>query len=111
MSQPIISPEERFAEIAEVLLESPGVSQSVKKGFGSFGLMIGGKLFAMHRNGELLLKLPKTRVNALVARGVGERFDWGQGRPMNEWVAVKSTGAADWLALASDAMNFVAAKL
>lgn len=111
MSQPVVSSEERYARIAETLLGLPGVSQSTKKGFASSGLMIGGKLFAVLRTGELLLKLPARRVETLIASGDGRRFDPGHGRAMKEWVTVKPTAGEDWLALASEAMRFVSAQI
>jgi hypothetical protein len=104
----VIDPARRYAKIVETLLRSREISQSAKKGFGFSGLMVGGKLFAILRKDELLLKLPRPRVDALIASGDGKRFDPGHGRPMKEWVTVKPGSAADWLALAREAMAFVA---
>ena len=41
-------------------------------------------------SGEFVVKLPKGRVDALVASGAGERFDANRGRPMKEWLEVRS---------------------
>lgn len=104
-----LAPEERYARIVAALLGSPDVSQSTQKGFGASGLMIRGKLFATLRRDELLLKLPKARVATLIATGNGKPFDRGQGRPMKEWLTVPQHSQEDWLALAREAMAFVAA--
>lgn len=50
--------------------------------FGSSGLKVGGKVFAMVVKGKLVVKLPKERVDGLVASGTGEYFDPGHGRLM-----------------------------
>jgi len=62
MSHPPITPEERFATIVEELLSNPGVTPpSDGKGFGSSGLKIQNKIFAMLVRDELVVKLPKPR--------------------------------------------------
>jgi hypothetical protein len=53
--------------------------------FGASGLNVGGKLFAMLDGGELVVKLPRQRVEELVAAGTGQPFDPGHGRLMKEW--------------------------
>ncbi|MGI8552752.1 MAG: hypothetical protein ACR2PL_18485 [Dehalococcoidia bacterium] len=57
-----------------------------------------------------MVKLPRQRVDALIAAGEGERFDPGHGRLMKEWVAIEPSSAEAWLPLAREAMPFVAAK-
>jgi hypothetical protein len=115
MSHPPITPEERFATIIEALLSHPDVtppedgSQS-KKRFGSSGLRIQNKIFAMLVKGKLVVKLPRPRVDALITSGEGERFDPGHGRPMKEWVAVEPTSEEGWLDLSREAMEFVASQ-
>ena len=54
-----------------------------------------------------MVKLPKGRVDALVASGAGERFDANRGRPMKEWLEVRSGSAQAWLELAREALEFV----
>ena len=78
------------------------------KGFGSTGqLKVNGKIFAMLVRGELVLKLPRDRVDALVVSGEGRHFDAGKGRPMREWLALSPTSRIPWLALAREGMAFV----
>jgi predicted HAD superfamily Cof-like phosphohydrolase len=74
--------------------------------FASDGLKVDDKIFAMLVRGNLVAKLPRARVDALVAARQGERFDPGHGRLMKEWVVV-APGAGDWLALAREARAFV----
>jgi TfoX/Sxy family transcriptional regulator of competence genes len=74
--------------------------------FGSNGLKVGGRLFVLFTQGTLVVKLPKDRVAALVASGVGKPFDPGHGRLMKEWLAVTST-KAPWTDLAKEAHRFV----
>jgi TfoX/Sxy family transcriptional regulator of competence genes len=80
------------------------------RGFGSTGqLKVDGKIFAMLVRGELVLKLPRDRVQALVDSGHGEHFDAGKGKPMREWLALSPSYRKPWLALADEAMAFVSA--
>lgn len=100
------SAEERFASIAEVELGAPGVTGGT--GFGrSEGLRISGKIFAMLVKGELVVKLPKDRVEELSASRVGHRFDPGHGRLMKEWLAVSTEAGRRWPALVEEAREFV----
>ena len=109
MSRPAITPEERYASLVEELLGTSEATQSGKKGFGSSALWVRGKIFAMLYNDKLVVKLPTSRVDALIASGEGDRFEGGRGRPMKEWVALEPT-CEEWLPLAKEAMEFVASK-
>jgi len=96
-----------FLRVADAFAGDRQVSLGGKKGFGSGALKVNGKIFAMMSSkGELVVKLPKERVDELVASGKGERFDPGHGRVMKEWVVV-GTGARNWVELASTACEFV----
>jgi len=113
MSIPPSPSEERFAKIVDDLLHSPEVTfgSSERKNFGSSALKIQGKIFAMiSSKGKFVVKLPRQRVDTLVAAGDGERFDPGHGRLMKEWVAFDPTSEIEWLPLAKEAMDFVASK-
>jgi len=59
--------------------------------------------------GGFVVKLPKARVDALVALGLGSRFEPARGRVMKEWLVVDPASAEDWLSLAQEAMKFVRA--
>lgn len=107
---PTPTPEERYGRVEEALLGDPGVTRSEKRGFGSSGLGVAGKLFVMLVKDELVVKLPRRRVDALVDAGHGGRFEPGPGRVMKEWLTVPPESASDWLPLAREAKEFVAAK-
>jgi len=115
-SHPPVTPEERFATIVEALLSNPDITPpsdgpQSKKGFGSSGLRINNKIFAMLVKDKLVVKLPKPRVDALIASGKGERFDpRHDGRLMKEWVSVAQTSEEEWLDLSREAMEFVASQ-
>jgi hypothetical protein len=101
--------EERFEQLAAVLLAQPDVEQGT--GFGSApGLRIKGKIFAMLVKGELVVKLPKDRVDELVSSGAGAQFDPGHGRLMKEWVSVPPDSTEDWERLAGEALRFVGSR-
>lgn len=77
--------------------------------FGSSALKVNGKIFAMVMRGDLVVKLPKRRVDELVAGGMGRRFGPGRGRVMKEWIAVAVNDARVWHELAHEARQYVAA--
>jgi hypothetical protein len=87
-----------FADQRDVRLSKMFTSSSV--------LNVNGKIFAMCRKGELVVKLPKERVDELVARRKGQRFDPGRGRTMKEWIVVPP-GKEDWLRIAKEGYEFV----
>lgn len=109
------TPEERFAMIIGELLHYPDVTPPSdglqKKGFGSSELKVHNKIFAMLVRGKLVVKLPKSRVDGLVATGDGQRFDpRHDGRLMKEWIVLETASVEQWLMLAKEAMEFVATK-
>ncbi len=113
MSQPPITPEDRYASLVDALLGDADVTlgSQGKKGFGSSALQVNGKIFAMLSNGRLVVKLPRRRVDALIAAGKGERFDpRHDGRLMKEWLVVEPTSSEGWLPLTREAMEFVASR-
>ena len=106
-------PDPRIAKLVEVFRADPklravaetfdasSASRQPRK-FGSNGLKVDGKLFALFTQGTLVVKLPKERVAALVAKGDGKPFDPGHGRLMKEWLTVVSPKLS-WTALAKEA--------
>ncbi|MGH8461641.1 MAG: hypothetical protein ACRESS_08555 [Stenotrophobium sp.] len=104
-------PQQHYAAVAKTLLAEPGVTLGApgKRGFGSGALQVNHKIFAMlSSQGRFVVKLPRVRVDALVANGSGDRFDPGHGRLMKEWFVAGA--GADWLQLAHEALRYVAAK-
>ncbi len=100
------TPEQIWKAIADAELTTQGVSGGT--GFGrSEGLRIRNKIYAMLVKGELVLKLPKERVDALLDAGVGQRFDPGHGRMMKEWLSVPPSASRRWKSLVAEAKAFV----
>ena len=105
-------PEALFAELVSRFSALPSVTPPTGEGartFGASALKTDGKIFAMLANGELVVKLPRQRVDELVASGAGRPFDSGRGRIMKEWVTVAPDHGDSWAALAEEAREFVAA--
>ncbi len=102
------SPEERFEKLVFVLSQIDGVTPpDSSRGFGSHALRIRKKIFAMVVRGRLVVKLPKSRVDALVDSGQGTRFDANKGTPMKEWLSLDPASPVDWEELAREALAFV----
>jgi len=103
-----MTPEERFDSLIDELLGTDGVTPpSPGRGFGSSALRIQNKIFAMLVRGRLVVKLPKTRVDELVAAGDGDHFDANKGKPMKEWLSLDPGSALGWSPLAREALEFV----
>ena len=98
---------EVFERAAAPVRSLRGVSQGT--GFGSSaGLRTHGKIFAfVSRDGDLVVKLPRAVVDALVARGHAQRFDPGHGRRMNEWAAIDIAHRRTWTRRIGEAKAFV----
>jgi len=99
--------EERFAALVESFAGTPGVTVPGGRGFGSGALTVDGSIFAMLVDGAVVLKLPGSRVQDMVATGAGEPFAKGQGRAMREWVRVTASDAGTDAALAREALEHV----
>jgi hypothetical protein len=97
--------EDAWVRIEESELTIAGVTPGT--GFGkAVGLRISGKIFAFPKNGELILKLPSSRVAELIESGAGR--PWGPGaKVMKEWVAVAGAASEVWAPLVAEARTFV----
>ena len=100
-------PADFFHEISAATLDHPGVSTGTMMGFPC--LRVSGAFFAScdHRSGELIVKLPRHRVEQLIASGVGKPFA-PAGRTFREWVLIDGRDEARWVALIEEAREFVA---
>src|SRR5579863_8162496 len=68
--------DQKFAKVVAAFTGNDRVTYGGGTGFGSGALKTDGKIFAMiSSKGVFVVKLPKARVDALVAKGAGERFD------------------------------------
>ena len=107
------TPAQRYAAIVKAVANKGGVTYSDDgKGFGASALKFDNRIFAMLASGEeFVVKLPRQRVDALVAAGAGERFDPRRnGKLMKEWLVVRRGLEDRWLPLAEEALEFVASK-
>ena len=95
-----------FDELCRSWLLRPSISRSTMMGFPC--LRVDGQFFAsVHRDGgQLIVKLPRGRVEQLVAVGLGEHFA-PNGRVFREWVAVPLTRRDTWAARVDEAHRFV----
>ena len=115
MTESLSNPDEKFAVLVAVFRTNTAVTlpdQSVgsKKAFGSNGLKVNGKIFAMLTSKGLVVKIPAQRVDELVASGDGQQFDPGHGRLMKEWLQLNPNSQIDWSLLATEALHFVGAR-
>ena len=101
--------EARFATLVEQFAGHPGVElpTASRRRFGSDALKVNGSIFAMVTGGHLVVKLPRQRVDSLIAAGTGAPFDAGKGRPMKEWLSVTADDDETWAGLAAEALEFV----
>ena len=95
-----------WASIVQKMLKHLGVTHA--KMFGVSGIKIGGKMFAMSVKGELIVKLPKGRVDSLLASKKGKHFYhlFDKNLVMKEWVAIGQKNKRDWNKLAQEAKDF-----
>ncbi|HEX6488250.1 MAG TPA: hypothetical protein VF137_05160 [Candidatus Dormibacteraeota bacterium] len=104
-----VTPEARYTALTQQMEGLEDVTHLPEgRGFGSSGqLKVRGRIFAMLVRGELVLKLPRDRVEDLVATGQGRYFDAGKGKPMREWFVLSPESAVRWAPLAEEALVFV----
>jgi hypothetical protein len=111
-----MNPQERFALLVEAFRSLPDITppshgpQSSQQ-FGASALKVKQSIFAMLVDGKLVLKLPRQRVEELVAAAAGVHYDpRHDGRLMKEWIIIGPTADDAWLDLAREAMQFVASR-
>jgi len=98
-------PTEGFAQIVTRLASEPGIQQGT--GFSADpGLRADGKLFAMLRDSELVLRLAATHADQLVrSRRAARFYPLGHAR-LAQWVAVPASQAEIWLQTTEDALAY-----
>ena len=104
-----MTPDTKYGQLVSKFIRRSGVTSIAEgKGFGSTGqLKVNGRIFAMLVRGELVLKLPRSRVDELVKQEEGLRFDAGKGKPMREWFVLSPASKVPWLPMAREAFDFV----
>ena len=95
-----------FWNLAGPLLTSEVVTEGSLMGFPC--LHVGGEFFATcdHLTGELIVKLSKDRVRALIETGVGQPFA-PAGRVFSQWVLIPERDGGVWSDLMAEAQTFV----
>lgn len=99
-----MSPREVYDALVDGFLLRQGVA--LGRSLNNETLTVGGKIFAFLKGDELVLKLPRAQVVALLEAGDGEAFTAG-GRTMREWAAVPWTTRERWEALMEQAYAYV----
>jgi len=101
------SDEERFWALADPLLqENPDVTRSTMMGLPC--LRVNGAFFAScdRNTGALLVKLPASTVDELIAAGTANPFA-PAGRRFREWAAIATSRHRDWATRLDAALMFV----
>jgi hypothetical protein len=99
--------QERYEDLVDEFMAVEGVTPPEGgSGFGRGALRYRRKIFAMFVRGQLVLKLPRQRVDELVAAGHGIRFDANKGTPMKEWCSLDPQSALPWPPLALEALEY-----
>jgi hypothetical protein len=102
-----MTPDDRFEELVGELIQLDDVSPPAGgRRFGSHALRRNGRIFAMLVRDCLVVKLPRARVDELVAAGEGVRFDANKGTPMKEWFALAADSELSWSDLSREALAF-----
>src|SRR5262249_6909908 len=96
------SVEDAFEAAVAPQLADPRVTRGRKQP----GCEVDGKVFAMVSTGQLVVKLPRARVEALTASGTGGPLRMGA-RVMKEWFALASGRDGEFPALVDEARRFV----
>jgi hypothetical protein len=96
----------RLLAISKVFADEPRVS--LGRLFSAIGLKVDNKIFAMVVRGSLVVKLPRSRVDELVAAKAGRRFEPGPGHVMKEWISMTAP-KPDAVTLGREAFAYVSA--
>jgi len=94
-----------FWEVSAAVLDHGNVAAGTMMGLPC--LRVSGAFFAScdHRTGDLIVKLPRRRVQELIAAGTGKPFA-PAGRTFREWVVVGDRDPARWADLIDEARAF-----
>ena len=95
-----------FWKIAEEMYSDSSVKEGTMMGFKC--LRADGAFFATfdHRSGDLIVKLPRERVQSLIAEKIGQPFA-PAGRVFREWAGIPNRDPKLWRVLLSEAKSFV----
>ncbi|MEU4497534.1 MmcQ/YjbR family DNA-binding protein [Streptomyces sp. NPDC023998] len=95
-----------FTDISAPALAHPDVATGTMMGFPC--LRVAGAFFAScdPHTGDLVVKLPRERVEELITAGIGKPFA-PAGRTFREWVLIDDRDEARWTELIDEALLFV----
>lgn len=99
---------ERFWEMAEPLLASGRVVEGTMMGHQCLRSAVNDAFVATveRRTGRPVVKLPRDRVDALIADGTAAAFA-PAGRVFGEWAAIVTDDDTVWRALLDESIDFV----
>ncbi|NUP46847.1 MAG: hypothetical protein HOW97_05960 [Catenulispora sp.] len=102
-------PTDFFRATSAVALAHADVTTGTMMGFPC--LRRAGAFFAScdHRSGDLIVKLPRNRVEQLITAGVGRPFA-PAGRTFREWVLIDDRDKTHWTELIDEARAFAGGK-
>ncbi|WP_194905915.1 hypothetical protein [Catenulispora rubra] len=102
-------PTDFFREASVAALANPDVTTGTMMGFPC--LRRAGAFFAScdHRTGDLIVRLPRDRVEELITAGVGKPFA-PAGRTFREWVLIDDRDEIHWAELIDEARVFAGGK-
>lgn len=102
-------PTDFFWDVSAAAMAHSDVDTGTMMGFPC--LRVSGAFFAScdHRSGDLIVKLPKHRVEQLIRAGAGKPFA-PAGRTFLEWVLVGARDPAMWAELIDEARAFAGGK-
>ncbi|OSC43127.1 hypothetical protein [Mycobacterium decipiens] len=102
-------PTDLFHDVAAAARNQPGVASGTMMGFPC--LRVDGAFFAScdRRTGDLVVKLPRHRVEQLIEAGQGKPFA-PAGRTFREWVLIDARDEVRWAALIDEARQFVSGR-
>jgi hypothetical protein len=107
--------DQRFVALLEAFARDPQLApisaafraaQNARKRFGSNGLKVNDKLFALWVRGSLVVKLPAEHAARLVAAHQAMPFEPRPGRAMKSWLVITSE-TLPWVELAEAAYRYV----
>jgi hypothetical protein len=102
-----MEPADRFDALIGDLITVDGVSAPAGgRRLGAQALRYQGRIIAMLAGGCLTVKLPRPRVDELVAERLGVRFETSPGTPLREWFVLAPGGRIPWLDLTKEALAY-----
>ena len=102
-------PADFFWEVSAAALAPSDVAAGTMMGFPC--LRTSGAFFAScdHRTGDLIVKLPRHRVQQLIQAGAGKPFA-PAGRTFREWALIGDRDSSRWAGLIGEARIFAGGK-